>query len=472
MLIRAATLALGLLLAVPAAAQFTPTVTGPVSGGERGRPYASAIQDLAKAGYQESEFFLEGVAQTFHPTALQPLTTDGVWTVESGDRKPYKTRMLVRRPVDAARFNGTIILEWLQATAGFDKDVSWNWHHEEYLRRGYAWVGISTQHSSIDASAQDTTYKSPDVAKFRSLVQWDPARYGTLRVPHDDFAYDIFTQAARLVGPNRSGAVDPLGGLKVEKIIAVGNTESAAHLVTYYNAIQPQARAIDAFLAESRYDLPARLADGVQMPKEVHLRTDLAAPIIVLNTDSNVVRHAPHRQPDAASYRLWEVAGTSHTNAFWAPFMVAHMERDFGIPGGTCVLPNEVPMEVVGNAAIFALSRWARGGAPAPAARPVALFGNPPKIERDPFGNSLGGVRLPHLQVPIARYSEAPNSGCSGGGGTTHPFAPAKLAELYGSKEAWLAKFTAATAATEKAGFLLPEDAAKILAWAKSRPEF
>ena len=476
MLIRAATLALGLFLATPANAQFIPTVTGPITGGERGRPYAAAIQDLAKAGYTESEFFFEGVAQTFHPTALQPLTTDGVWTVEAGDRKPYKTRMLVRRPAGAAKFNGTVILEWLQATASFDKDVSWNWHHEEYLRRGYAWVGISAQHSSIDANAQDTPYKSPDVAKFRSLVQWDPARYGTLRVPHDDFAYDIFTQAARLVGPDRpggaNGAVDPLGGLTVEKIIAVGNTESAAHLVTYYNAIQPRARAIDAFLAESRYDLPARLADGVPIPQQVHLRTDLAAPIIVLNTDSNVVRHAPHRQPDAANYRLWEVAGTSHTNAFWAPFMVAHMARDFGIPGGTCVMPNEVPMEAVGNAAIFALNRWIRGGAPAPAARPVALFGTPPKIERDPFGNSLGGIRLRHVQVPIARYSETPNPGCSGGGGITQPFAPAKLAQLYGSKAAWLAKFAAATAATEKAGFLLPEDAEKILAWAKDRPEF
>lgn len=476
MLNRLATLALGLFLAGPALAQFAPTVTGPVTGGDRGRPYASAIQDIARAGYQETEYFIEGVAQTFHPTALQPLTMDGVWTVASGDRKPYKTRMLVRRPTDAAKFNGTVILEWLQATASFDKDVSWNWHHEEYLRRGYAWVGISTQHTSVDANAQDTTYKSPDVAKFKSLVQWDPARYGTLRVPHDDFAYDIFTQAARLVGPSRSGAangaVDPLGGLKVEKIIAVGNTDGAAHLITYYNAVQPQARAIDAFLAESRYDLPARLADGVQMPEVVHVRTDLAAPIIVLNTDSNVVRHAPHRQPDAASYRLWEVAGTAHTNAFWAPFMVAHMKRDFGIEGGNCVLPSEVPMEVVGNAAIFQLNRWIRGGAPAPSAQPVAVIGSPPKIERDRFGNSLGGIRLPHVEVPVARYSEVSNPGCSGGGGTTQPFAPARLAELYGKKEAWLAKFTAATAATEKAGFLLPEDAQKILAWAKARPDF
>ncbi len=465
-----------LLLAGPAAAQMAPTLTGPITGGDHNRPYAAAVQDLAKAGYTENEYFLEGIAQTYHPTALQPLTPDGVWTVEAGDRKPYKTRLLVRRPADAAKFNGTVILEWLQATASFDKDVNWNWHHEEYLRRGYAWVGVSTQHTSIDADAQDTTYKSPDVAKFRSLVQWDPPRYGTLRVVNDDFAFDIFTQAARLVGPARAGSanggIDPLGGLKVEKIIAVGNTDGAAHLITYYNAIQPLARAVDGYLAESRYGPPVRLADGVVMPKEVHVRTDLATPIIVLNTDSNVTGHAPHRQPDAANYRLWEVAGTSHTNYFWAPFMVAHMERDFGIVSGKCVGPNEVPMEAVGNAAIFALNRWIRGGAPAPAARPVEVAGTPLKIERDQFGNSRGGIRLPQVQVPIARYAETPNPPCSGGGGTTTPFPAAKLAELYGSKDAWLGKFAAATEASVKAGFVVPEDAQKMLAWAKNQPSF
>ena len=35
----------------------------------------------------------------------------------------YKSRMIVRRPIDPKRFNGTVIVEWMNASSGNDLDV-------------------------------------------------------------------------------------------------------------------------------------------------------------------------------------------------------------------------------------------------------------------------------------------------------------------------------------------------------------
>ena len=52
----------------------------------------------------------------------------------------YRTRILVVRPGDPARFNGTVLLNWQNVSAGIEggapagRDL-----------RGYAWVGVSAQ---------------------------------------------------------------------------------------------------------------------------------------------------------------------------------------------------------------------------------------------------------------------------------------------------------------------------------------
>jgi len=44
----------------------------------------------------------------------------------------------------------------------------------------------------------------------------------------------------------------PLGELKVRKLIADGESQSAYRLVTYVNAVHPVARVYDGFLVHSR----------------------------------------------------------------------------------------------------------------------------------------------------------------------------------------------------------------------------
>ena len=90
--------------------------------------------------------------------------------------------------------------------------------------------------------------------------------------------------------------------------------------------------------------------------------------------------------------------------------------------------------------------------------------GPPPVIGRDPYGNTLGGVRTPFVDVPIATLRGDGNAGgsfCYLFGGTV-PFDAATLASLYPSHDNYVARFDKATDAAVRRGFVLPEDAEKL----------
>ena len=68
------------------------------------------IRDSSELGYVEEEYFLEGEASAYRPTA--EFGPDGHWSAEPAGSAPFRTRMLVQRPADPARFNGTVIVGW------------------------------------------------------------------------------------------------------------------------------------------------------------------------------------------------------------------------------------------------------------------------------------------------------------------------------------------------------------------------
>src|SRR6185436_2928742 len=92
-----------------------PTVSGPVEGGTYGMPFNPMPVRLEdEYGYEEQEYFLEGTATAYQ--AAGEFTADGKWEVTPTTTAPYKTRMLVRRPTDPSKFNGTVVVEWLNVS--------------------------------------------------------------------------------------------------------------------------------------------------------------------------------------------------------------------------------------------------------------------------------------------------------------------------------------------------------------------
>ena len=227
-----------------------------------------------------------------------------------------------------------------------------------------------------------------------------------------------------------------LGGLGSERILAIGESQSAFALTTYVDAVQPLARPYDGFLLHSRVAASLPLAEpgrrrhvGWLIATPVQIRTDLDVPVMMLETENDltsVIDYYAARQDDTDRIRPWEMAGTAHA--------------DRTIMGRSPTPPlwsadqRRAPALRRARAAPCArhLGPHRRGAAVAPAGDHHRV--GSPAIVRDADGNALGGMRLAQIEVPVATLSG--EKGPTGGGdlhalGTTVPFTSEQLAQLY-----------------------------------------
>ncbi len=195
-------------------------------------------------------------------------------------------------------------------------------------------------------------------------------------------------------------------------------------------------------------------------------------PVLVLESETDVPRHLPARQPDSAHYRLWEVAGTAHFDEDGLHALTGIPKEEMAVtPPLSCAQRiNSAPQRYIVDTAMHDLARWAAGGPAPPKAPLVAIADGPePTIERDELGNARGGIRLPQLEAPVATLS-----GASAGGpgfcslfGSTVAFDAARLSSLYPSQRDYVSKFSKASDALQREGFLLPADAKEAKAEAR-----
>jgi hypothetical protein len=445
-----------------------PEIEGPINGGA-GAPFiASTFFDLAQVGYERAEFFLTGTAAAYVNAGA--LGTDGRWTVAPAATAAYKTRIVVHRPCDPARFNGTVVVEWLNVSGGLDSAPDWITGHTELVRSGYAWVGVSAQAVGVQGGP------SPLGLPPMPLKDIDPVRYATLVHPGDSFSYDIFSQAAQAI--RRPAGTKPLADLEVAAVIGAGESQSAIRMVTYVNAVHPVARIYDGFLVHSRAGAAAPLSEDplppIAVPEGVPIRTDLDVPVLTFQTETDLtlLNSVVARQQDTARLRLWEVAGTAHADTYTVAVGGADLgdspavadlvltRKPVPIFDLECPRPiNSGPQHWVLKAALAALNDWVRRGAPPPIAPRLEVANG--AIVRDAHGNARGGIRTPQVDVPIATLSGDPQPGSLFASlfGSTEPFDREKLARLYPSHDAYTAAFHAATDRAVRAGFILPADA-------------
>ena len=447
-------------VAAPAASQTpavrVPSVSRPVSGG-RGQPFAALA--TVPQGYVEEERFLSGTATGYSKAG--PWDVDGAWAVKPASTAPFSIRILIRRPADAKRFNGIVVVEWLNVTAQAEGAADFMQMQEEILREGYAWVGVGAQAVGVNAPRT-------------GLKAWDADRYASLSHPGDAYSYDIFSQAARALRQPRGE--DSLGGLRIRYVLATGRSQSAFRLVTYINAIHPGARLFDGYFVHSRGSNAAGLSAEAlardasdPIPAGARIRTDIDVPVFDLQTEGDMVALRSHltRQDPSPRYRRWELAGAAHAETpRWVVEEPPPLDRGQG-----CRAPvNAAPHHAFVKAGLRALTRWVRDGVAPPQSPAIELSDSAAAdpIVRDSFGNAKGGVRLPEVEAPTATIDgtrndvEKPAPGAQNFCflfGQTVPFDRAKLASLYPSHDAFVKKFTAAVDALEKTGYLLAPEA-------------
>jgi hypothetical protein len=429
---------------------------------------AAAAAGLAK-GYVEHEYVAAGTATSYRQAG--PLPADGRWTFAPDTEAAYRTRVLVRRPARARDFSGTVVVEWLNVSGGLDANPDYASLEEELVRTGDAWVGVSAQLIGVEGGPVLVSAPGAQDLVGKGLKSLDPARYGTLEHPGDGYSFDIYTQVARAL--RRGGPV--LGGARPQRVLAVGESQSALALTTYYDGVQPLTRAFDGFLAHSRASvvLPlvgpgmyADLAGSIGNPTPVIFRTDLDAPVLELQAESDVtgiLDSRAARQPDGPRFRLWEVAGTAHADVHLIGSIAESLDCGAAI--------NDGPMHLVAKAALHALTRWVRTGEAPPRAPRLALTGgDDPSVRRDADGIAVGGIRTPPVDVPVDVLSGDPGPSsdllCILLGSTT-PLPEARLAARYPSRAGYRQRYDAVIDRTVAAGFVLAADRAALRAYAQ-----
>jgi hypothetical protein len=443
-------------------------VSEEISGGNGPFIGAAAGLDLP-GGYVEKEYVAAGTATAYKAQAA--LSDDGRWTFEPTTTADYRTRVIVRRPARFADSSGTVLVEWLNVSGGVDANPDYASLAEEITRQGHTWIGVSAQLIGVEGGPVLVTAPGGMGIAGEGLKKIDPARYGSLAHPGDSYSFDIYTQVTRALlegGPL-------LGGEKPRAVLAVGESQSAFALTTYYDGVQPLTLAFDGFLVHSRGSTslplveagkPADLVGSIGSPVHPIFRDDLDAPVFEIQAESDVtglLNSSLARQPDSEKFRLWEVAGTAHA--------------DLHLLGGTagsidCGVPiNNGPMHLVAKAALRGLDTWVRAGRLPPTAPRLELTdGAMADVRRDTDGIALGGLRTPPVDTPVDVLS-----GVAGPKsdvlclllGSTKPLGEARLSALYANRAAYEDKYELGVDAAIKAGFVLEPDRDALKAFAQ-----
>ena len=449
-------LAMGNLAAsAQTAAVANPKVTGPIpmhgALGDKAHdyPWFTTQHNLAAVGYVEEEYFYEGTASQFDT----PNGADG--TLKDGGHK-YRTRLIVRRPIDPKKFNGAVLAEWQNVTAGYDLDAHWESTFEQIVRGGYAWVGISAQRVGVQQEPNGLKLYSP--TRYASL---DVTDSGTLT--KDELSYDIFAQGMQAV-KNPKG-VNPLGPLKAQRVIAIGASQSAARLGIYINSLHKQLGGpVDAYLV---------FIGGAR------IRDDIPVPVMKILSETDAIGQVPSRQPDTKKFVEWEVTGASHAGRHLSLNSGSLNRRD-GIvrEAPLCTYPMfpRTPIDNVLGASYDLIDKWVKTGVAPPTAPKAeveshegeipARAGEPARTgqvydyKRDARGNALGGIRLAEFDVAtsLSTRDNTGNTFCRLYG-RYEPFSDDVINQLYPTHAAYVGAVNKRTDANLKAGYIQAADA-------------
>lgn len=393
------------------------------------------------ADYAETEYLLSGTANTYEGPATGP-------AVVATSGHGYVTRILVRNPT-RGRFSGRVVIEPFNTTYGSDRDALWLHVGGLLQAQGDAWIGITVRASSAV-----------------ELQRHNPRRYADIDIPSNDVVWDLLRAIGTLV---REGGA--LGGLPVRHVYLGGYSQSAVDTATFASAFGALTRTTDGcgvydgFFPACHAASLTPLAVGEGLPRfEYAPMPPVGVPVIEIQPQSDVEGFSfeafvnpgsasVRREDNDASadrFRLYEIAGAPHA------------AKIAGCDGNG----SSYPMSAFVRTALLNLFRWAEDDLAPPRAPRIVLAIDDTVAEAavDRFGNALGGVPSPFLDVPIARYEahSTPGPLCKLAG--REVLLPHEvLATRFGDVATYLTEFTISLDATIRAGFLLRQDRAEIL---------
>jgi hypothetical protein len=305
----------------------------------------------------------------------------------------------------------------------------------------------------------------------------------------------MVSQIANLLKSNSPDNPLPMG-YDVERLYHVGQSQQGGSMVTYASAFHfdvndgyfvqqaASARRINAGpVCGAPGSPPYPDCTPLLQGSDRLVRTDLPVPVYhaITETDIEILFGIVARQPDTPTFRYYEVAGGGH--------LTVHVDVELvpaGVLGPAPIFLEDLcenPLNTTADGPVFAsyvfnalwenMEEQVRKGRVPPAGVQMDVVNG--VVQRDAFGNGLGGVRLPAMQAPTAAYTPGNqadpnlppvlqaigNLACFLASSVT-PFDEATLDDLYPNHGAYVRQVVHATNALQMQGLLLPKDAQKI----------
>lgn len=503
-----------LLLAAPALAGPTDPVTVTPPSDALGPPFVPGVRLVAdlEQEYVEEEYFVSGAATLYNYAHNPPLSPTDVVPKQTG--VPYTTRMIVRRPAQRSRFNGNVVIEWWNSTAGFDTAPVWDASAEHFAREGYVYVGVTNSMTSLGFLTGGCRVLNLPPSRCGT-------RYAALSLPENGLAWDVLSQIANLL--RSDSPENPLpADFDVERLFHAGESQQGGSVVTYASGFHLTG-VNDGYFIQSAVtarqinfgpacgpSAPAFPACTPRLPFPMNLvSTDLPVPVYQVVTELDVADlfGVIGRQAETPTFRYYEVAGAAHN--------VVHENIEIippGVFGPDPITLEDLCLNEINSTAdgpVFAShvfnALWERmheqvsdGRVPpegalldwvGPNPTPIAPA-TPVPLARDANGNATGGVRVPAVEAPLATYvSTIPGTL---GGNVADPSLPGplvgignlacrlsgsvlrfdadQLEALYGDHGGYVSRVSDAVNALRARGLLLPADANGIRTEAAQSP--
>lgn len=452
-------------------------------------PFASAEGKLGfgEHGYKEEEYFFRGTSDVYEETGRHEKKVIHA-------ENPYANRLLVRRPEDMENFSGDIVVEILNATAGFDLDRMWVLCGKELMRSGAVYVGITSKPDMLDALRLFDPERYEELTwevSYEIEQQYEPENI-LLKLKHLECETGLFWDMLRDAAAELKEGSRLLKTEKKRYLYLFGWSQSANYISTYIRYFHDQDKIFDGYLsAGGVHHFVTPLHQGeVGKPMDVSLTKieRMPVPYIAVQTETENADFGGYecRQENSDAedmkYRIYELAGATHDTKF---SLLDYYENDekmrkIGlIPryGGEGILPNDYPYQYLMYGICRYLFHWVKNGILPPRAERIHLD-EQKKNRRDEYGNVIGGVRLPLLDHPLCTYCPTSVVRMEDGTEAVNPvfgheevFPEEQLVKMYGSLGYYREKITEKLQKLVGDGYLLNEDQEELIHYAVRKAE-
>jgi hypothetical protein len=465
-------------------------IQGPIPVTATSYPFGAAAhtrvpENLSKIGYVEEEYFVSGLANIYtwpKPGAAQVRTANA----------PYTTRILVRRPAKASSFSGNVVVEPLNPSNLFDLNLGWGLMHDQLIRNGDTWVGVTVKPVSMQTLKTFNPVRYRALAMDNPLPLSDPRNCATVpadssRTTENGLAWDIYTQVGQLLRAKSPKNPISYGGKRIQqplKLYGFGYSQTGGYMYDYINAVQPRVVAqtgrdvYDAYVVAVAggnfagiYPInQCEAVPGVDDPRRQ--LSNVGTPIIHVMSQSDYLLGITARRPDSDAptdrYRQYEMAGAAHATP--GELNYAAQPADI-IKGGRAVPPSSCnegprsrfPSQIFFDGVLRNLDQWVRKGVAPPHGSPIIVKNGAPVLDR--FGNVLGGLRSPYVDVPTSTwYGSSTGASFCFIAGHEVPFSAGLLRQLYPTHAAYVKAVRRDVEGLVRARFITAHDGRMLVA--------